>query len=347
MRADMGIDIQRILDALVDTPLGKRLNEYQVSVKCPICNEGDRERNHSHCYIGPIDGHPPLVYHCWINDCSGVVTPNFLHDLNIYDLELDRLLNAYNRSNSISKPSSKIKEIVKRRKNIEIPEVQDTALNEYKLRYMQKRLGVAFSYENLHSLNVVFDMDQFMEHNGLTINPKYKKYRKILAHDYIGFLSTQRDWLILRDTTDTRDLRYVKYSLFDSIDRSEIVFTVPGTQSDIFADDVNLNVCEGTFDALGIFCHVKKYDRINNIYAACCGSGYVNTIRYFIRLGFIGNLNVNIYSDSDKRLKFYRDIDITGKIKPWVKSIRIMYNSISKDYGVPKKLIDVHEALWI
>ena len=344
----MSIDIQRILDALVDTPLGKRLNEYQVSVKCPICNEGDRERNHSHCYIGPIEGHPPLVYHCWINDCSGVVTPQFLHDLDIFDMELDTLLNRYNRSNTTNPVSkSKIKEIVKRKKNIEIPEIQDMALNEYKLRYMQQRLGVAFSYENLQSLNVVMDLDQFLQHNGLDINPRYKKYRKMLAHDYIGFLSTQRDWLILRDTTNTRELRYVKYSLFNSIDKSEIVFTVPGTRSDVFADDVNLNVCEGTFDALGVFCHVKKYDRTNNIYAACCGSGYVNTIRYFIRLGFIGNLNVHIYSDSDKRLKFYRDIDIAAKIKPWVKSIHIWYNDKSKDYGVPAKYINTHEALWI
>lgn len=340
------MDIQRVLDELSKTPLGRRLNDYQVCVKCPICNEEGKDRNHSHCYVGPIEGHPPLVYHCWINDCSGVVTPNFLHDMKIYNIQLDSILNLYNRSTGVHKPSNKIKEIVKRREYIEIPDVKDTDLNHLKLQYMQQRLGVRFTYDDLRSVNVVFDIDQFLKHNNIVLNPKYKRFYSMLMNEYIGFLNVHKDWLVLRDITGSNKLRYIKYSLFDSINTSDIIFTVPGTHSDIFADEVNLNVCEGTFDALGVFCHVKKFDRSNNIYAACCGSGYINTIRYFIKLGFIGNLNVHIYSDSDKHMKFYRDIDIDGKISPWVKSIHLWYNSKSKDYGVPRKYIDISEALW-
>ena len=42
-----------------------------------------------------------------------------------------------------------------------------------------------------------------------------------------------------------------------------IVYTIPGTKCDMFAPSVELNVAEGTFDVLGIFCNVKNFERNN------------------------------------------------------------------------------------
>ena len=335
--------LKQVFDALSETPLGKRMGDYSLSVICPICGEDGKHRDHSHCYVGLIDGGPPLVYHCWINDCSGVVTPDFLHDMNIFDLELDNIVNIFNRSNGYNRlADNKIYRVKKARKEIVIP---DFRADERKLDYMRKRLGVNFSYDNLKSLKVIGSLYDFLNINKLDLTKRYKKYGNVLDRDYVGFVSTQNDWVILRNTNPGNNmLRYVKYDVFDLLDKSNIIYTLPGTSNDIFADEVELNVCEGTFDALGVFCHIKKYNRTNSIYAACCGSGYINTIRYFIRLGFVGNLVVNIYSDSDKRPKFYKNMDLASKIRPWVKDIRLFYNERSKDYGVPGNYILIAQA---
>lgn len=78
-------EILKVFDELQNTYLGKRLDDYKVVVKCPICGEGGKQRNHGHCYVGLIDNHPPLVYHCFINECSGVVNSDFLRNIGIDD----------------------------------------------------------------------------------------------------------------------------------------------------------------------------------------------------------------------------------------------------------------------
>ena len=161
----------------------------------------------------------------------------------------------------------------------------------------------------------------------------------IVNNDYLGFLAANNSHIVFRNIRDNKNLRYLKYEIFDEPSLGNIIYNIPGTRCDIFSDDVNLHVAEGTFDILGVYNSICHGNKINNIYSACCGSGYLNTIRYFIKLGFIGNLNVNIYSDKDKDPTFYKKTYLN--IKPWVKSINIYYNELSKDYGVPKDEIEI------
>lgn len=337
----MDEDIVYVLDALQRTPMGKRIDKYKVVVKCPICGEGNKKHDHGHCYVGLINGKPPLVYHCFIGECSGVVTPNFLRDMDIFDNELEGILNIFNKSHTyLNKEERKIYFVKKKKENIIIPDIPDNDSNRYKLDYLRKRLMVNFSYEHAKMFRCIFSLKDFLEANDISPNVKrYKSFLKVVNNDYLGFLSTQNDYIIFRNTKNNDNLRYLKYDIFNSDNTANIIYTVPGTRCDMFAEEVNLNICEGTFDALGLFCHVLKGNKENNIYAACCGSGYINAIKYFIRLGFIGNLNVNIYSDSDKDPTYYKKTYY--EIKPWVNSINIFYNKLSKDYGVPRKDISI------
>ena len=340
----MNSDIKLVFDALEHTELGKRVEDYKVIVKCPVCGEGTKRHNHSHCYIGLINNGPPVVYHCFMNECSGVVNPNFLHDMGIFDNELDTILNVFNRSVSkLDTLERKIYMVNKKKTNMSIPEILDSAVSESKLTYMRNRLGVKFSYENLAKLKIIFSLSDFLEINKIQPNMKYKRFLRTLNDEYIGFLSVNNDYIVFRNTLPNKNLRYVKYDIFNTMDTTNIIYSVPGMSCDLFANEVNLNICEGTFDALGVFCHVKKYDRLNNIYAACCGSGYLNAIKYFLKLGFIGNLIVNIYSDDDKDIRYYDSV--YGQIEPWVKQINIYYNELGKDYGVPGKFIQVTKAV--
>lgn len=335
-------DIKLVFEALMRTELAKKINDYNVVVKCPICGEGHKRHNHGHCYIGLINNGPPVVYHCFIGECSGIVTPEFLHSMEIYDNELDNILNIFNKSyDKISKESRKIYMIQKKKDNLIIPDIEERNSNILKLNYLRKRMKIGFSFENCKDLRMVFSLYDFLDANN--IKPNLNRYKRkildIVNNDYLGFLAANNSHIVFRNIRDNKNLRYLKYEIFDEPSLGNIIYNIPGTRCDIFSDDVNLHVAEGTFDILGVYNSICHGNKINNIYSACCGSGYLNTIRYFIKLGFIGNLNVNIYSDKDKDPTFYKKTYLN--IKPWVKSINIYYNELSKDYGVPKDEIEI------
>ncbi len=343
----MAQDIEMVLDALQNTELGKRIDPHRVVIRCPICGEGSKRRNHGHCYIGmPNDG-PPLLYHCFISECSGIVTPEFLREVGIEDEVLNNTLNIFNKSYSkMSKEARRIVYNNKKKENTIIPDIEDTNNNRRKLFYISTRLGIRFSYDNIKSLKIIFSLKDFLRVNDLKPNEKNKFYINLIDSDYLGFISTTNDFIIFRDITNKNKLRYVKYDIYNTYQSSNIIYNLPGVKCDMFASNVELNVSEGTFDTLGIFCNVKKFNRTNAIYAACCGSGYLNTIKYFIKMGFIGNLDVNIYSDQDKDIDYYkRNLKLFDKIGPWVNSINIFYNSKSKDFGVSKDDIEITKAV--
>lgn len=338
--------IKLVLDALSKTELGKRIDDTKVVIRCPICGEGSKHRTHGHCYIGmPNDG-PPLLYHCFINECSGIVTPNFLRDAGVFDTELESILNVFNKSTShLSREARKIIYIKNKITDIKVPKIKDNPYNQKKLNYLRSRIGINFSYENARSLKIIFSIKDFLELNDLRPNEKNKWYINTIDKDYIGFLSVGNDYIVFRDASGIKSdkrLRYVKYDIFGSVDNSSIIYNLPGVQCDAFAKEVVLNVAEGPFDVLGIFCNVHGFNRVNHIYAACCGSGYMNTIKYFIKMGFIGNLVVNIYSDDDKKPYYYAKV--YSELSPWVKSINVIYNKKSKDFGVRKTEIEISKV---
>jgi phosphomannomutase len=75
------------------------------------------------------------------------------------------------------------------------------------------------------------------------------------------------------------------------------------------------------------------------IYTAVCGAGYVTVIKYFIKMGVIDNVDINIYSDDDRHPNFYKPL--VRELKPWVNDINLFYNEKSKDFGIPKKDIKI------
>ena len=51
------------------------------------------------------------------------------------------------------------------------------------------------------------------------------------------------------------------------------------------------------------------------------------------------NIVINIFSDSDHDKYFYQNM--MNELSPWVEKINLYYNSIGKDYGVPKDKISL------
>ena len=66
----MNTDIQYVLRALEKAPMGKKIDDYRVVVKCPICGEGSKQRTHGHCYIGMVNDGPSGVFYKAAKICS-------------------------------------------------------------------------------------------------------------------------------------------------------------------------------------------------------------------------------------------------------------------------------------
>jgi hypothetical protein len=339
----MALTLRPIVDALLRTPYAKPYKDEYVYVKCPLCGDSTKHHDKPHCSIWIKPGQP-LIYHCWICDESGIVTANFLEQLGIRDLGLYNQVSQYNRGsmNGI-KRTSKFK-LAGKELDFAIPKIQDNESSQKKLAYIRSRLGINFTLQSLEALRVVFKLTDYIFLNNVGINEDFKKQMYYLNKDCIGFVSSTKDMVNLRNITPDPKIRYIKYPLYQGQVIQDQMYMIP-TGADIYAKSVDLHIAEGPFDILGIFFHVKKCDCNNQLYAAVGGSGYVRAIQAILRKGFNTNMNVWIYSDKDKPIQFYHKLIMD--YRPWVNSIHILYNSCEgeKDFGVTKDRIIVTESI--
>lgn len=320
--------IEDILYRLLELPYSKKLNNGQIAIRCPICGDSVKHENSAHCYVGLYKGELPLVYHCWINECSGVVDNNFLKACGIYDNNMACYLATLKGSNK------RVSKIItdEMRYNIRIP----YTFNERKYAYLYNRLGIEFSPEELSNLKVIFSLEDFVEYNDLEVSISNRLF-ELLNNDYIGFLSNNREYIIFRNICNNDNLRYYNYSVFNQDNNGNRFYTIK-SECDLLSNNIELNISEGIFDIISVYFNIKKGNDINNIYAAVCGSGYINVIKSIIRKGFT-ELTINIYSDKDKKSSYYNNIK--NELKLWYKDINIFYNGYpkEKDFGViPEKI---------
>jgi hypothetical protein len=332
--------LDKLKEALLATPYAKPYKDY-VWVRCPIC--GDSAKNTKpHCTVWLRPGQP-VVFHCWVCESSGIATYSFLRDLGITDINMYSELSHYNKTNSVGKDGSRKFISYKEYQRIQVPKIRENdPYAERKVEYMQNRMGIPYTCSSLEYMRVITSMSDFLMLNALS--PTGDWNIKVLDTDYIGFLSSDKSMITLRDITGNHPLKYIKYHVSNAFTDGQTFYSIP-MPADPLADELNLNICEGTFDLHGVFFHVNKANTDNNIYVAVCGSGYVRVLKYFLKKGFLTNLNVNIFSDSDKSPYWYaRSLE---SFDFWFNSINLYYNDMEgeKDFGIRPERIKLRKAV--
>lgn len=103
-----------------------------------------------------------------------------------------------------------------------------------------------------------------------------------------------------------------------------------------------INVAEGPFSIIGPYLHTDLgRERENSIWLANCGSEYLNTILHVCKqYGFL-KVRINIWSDSEIKLKKYEKLyhDLTNRLR--ITKFTVFYNSAAEDFGQPKNKIKV------
>lgn len=339
----------KVKKALLRTPYANEIpSRTHVRVHCPLCGDSLKHPDGTHCYVN-IEGNKPVSYYCHLCNEGGWVGSSFLRALGITNLDVITGLRKWNNA-CRTHQSVGIKTESWRRKKRELigtsamPAVPiydrySKAVDD-KLKYIGARLGIDVKFSDIPELKIVTSLMDFLDTNGLRLNKKLLHAADLIERNYVGFLSMDCGYIVFRNTKDDGNLRYINYPVFGKNVSASKSYVIP-SNIDIMSNDVTFNIAEGIFDILGCYYHINRGNRDNHtIYGAIAGSGFKGFIRRIIRIGFIGNLHINLYSDRDKSKEYYRQL---RDLSPLCKSLDVWYNNHEgeKDIGVPADRIDV------
>lgn len=303
----------------------------ELRTRCPYCGDSRKNSSSAHMYISL---NPPYMYHCFRCETSGCLNAKVLRDFDIDDSSLHiEILEA--SKNSKYKASKKQKKSI----NFNLHKY-DINTAKYNLKYFTNRYNLNYDENDIDLLidkyKIILDPMTFLSINKIDT-------KKIIFdfQNSIGFLSFDQNYAIFRLTHNNSKMRYINIPLIGQESDSKIYAI--STNIDIMAPKVKFIMTEGIFDIIGVYEHFYKDKSANCIFIASCGKSYRTAIDSFVRLGFL-DFDLIIYSDSDVKLDFYKDIK-DNSVYLQNKPITIYYNDTTKDFGVPKDNIHLRKAV--
>lgn len=319
----------------------QQVSNIEIRTRCPYCGDSIKNLHTGHLYIriNPHDNYP-CVFNCFKCPASGILKETDLELLGIDNIEFKNKINTLNKvSNSLPKYNES-EEYIDQYFDYKIPDIK----NYEKIKYIENRLGYRFNDDELNDIKIITSFKDFLILNEInTINCK-PYFAKLIEDHYVGFLSKNNSHILFRDITDKEDIRWYKYPINNESKKQKVIYSISSTIDLYTKDDIIINLSEGVMDSLGIKYNLNKSKNINTIDIAICGKFYLNTIKYLIETGFIGdNIIINIYADNDHKydtsLEYYKKY--LNKYKFLVKEINIFYNVLEKDYGVQSEKIQL------
>lgn len=339
---------ERVIQALMDRPvfIRKAISSPEYRTRCPFCGDSTNE-NTGHLYL-KIDTEDdyPILYNCFKCTESGFLTAEVLSLLDIDDEELKKDITEMNKLSGSYKNrmffDSKSRYIDF---NYRVPKV----VKNKKTEYIENRLGTTLSEDDLYDMNVITSLREFLIYNKIREATMGIGMLNELEKNYVGFLSNGSSHILFRRINDG-DIRWMKYPITKYSNRNKIFYSIRSTIDVFTKDDVILNLAEGVFDIASVKYNLG-YSSDNTINIAVTGKYYKTVILRMIELGIVGsNITINIFSDNDEKfgkpdfsttLKGYRYT--LHSIRNLFKEINVYYNTIGKDFGVPRRMISLRK----
>lgn len=318
-----------------------RESDTQYAIRCPLCGDSRRDRKKTRFYIKIDVNNPdlPVLYNCFNCGEGGLLTPTILKSLDIADMNLLSGMQAFNKKVMKNYKGYAPKS---RKLHVKIPKVDETNPdNLLKKKYIEERLGISLSFEELYQFKTVFRLGDFLMQNNINTLTVSGEKAMDIHENYVGFLTVNNETINARLVLSNRSKgkRYEKYSLFkDQMGRLKF-YSIPRVIDTMTKDTIYINIAEGVFDIYGVYFHIDKELKPNSLYIAACGSAYRSIIEYFIREGFICNVVLNIYADTDQDLEIYRNLKREYGI--WFEEFNVYTNELEKDFGVRADQIKV------
>lgn len=312
----------------------------EIVKRCHFCGDS-RDPSARHLYIGLKDG--LIKYNCFKCNSSGLVDGKFLRDMECFDVGLMNLCTEQNRKMSETN-SAKFGSLstASYLRNIVIP-LSDNEFAQKKLIYLSNRLGHMFTSNDAAKFKIILNLKDFLDINRIEKYTRRPEHVDLLDKFFIGFLSTDNKYVILRRLIPEGklpkeiDTRYLNYNILGRNDGMKN-YTIPGIINTTLPLDIH--IAEGAFDILSIYMHVAPIGG-NAIYSAIAGKSYLNLVKLFIsQYGFTG-FNLHLYPDLD--IEHKEMIAIKNMVAPFGIQCYVHRNLTpnEKDYGVTMdKIID-------
>lgn len=319
----------------------------ELRVRCPYCGDSIKSNRSAHLYI-EMNNKSVFRFYCQRCNMSGFVSDTFLKDVKIIDYELMANFVKFNKGKSsqaktkASSGLSSTNNIILNKININnkkliLPDFNNKASSIKKYQYLIERYNKKIPIDKyINTYRCVFSLVDFLRINDLEPRGNDVEFLKMINKQFVGFLSADQSHIIFRNIDKESKTRYHNYNIFGDPDAKKVY--IPKCSIDLMKP-ANIIITEGIFDIIGVIEHFYngKLDENNTLFVSSNGKGYNFIFNEIARAGII-DCNIKIYSDADVNFKFYKNLKSQSEFLK-ANPCKIIYNSISKDYGCPKDMI--------
>lgn len=268
----------------------------EIACPCPLC--GDPRPKF---YIGPFkDPVKPIQYNCFICKEHGYLTQEFLDSLNLTKGIDPDVINS-NKSSGFKMGYGSNNAFYRMHWDY----INDNELTQYKLRYVNERLGLNFTYQDCIDNKIILNVKDLLDANYITSFTRHPNVVECLNNYFIGFLSRANSSLNMRNIIagsyaeskldKSLQQKYINYKIFNNTPDDD--YYVLPCNVDI-RKPIKLYIAEGPFDVLGIKYNLIKSDD-NCVYVAGKGKAYQTALYWFVSKFIPFNLEVHFFPDKD------------------------------------------------
>ena len=325
----------------------------EILCRCFYCPDS-ADMSSAHFYIKiPQNKYEVSKFYCHKCHTSGYVTHKTLIQWGIYDDSVASFLLNHNRG-AISHSKNKLS--IEDKRYLYNPDfgnyyalyndyINPDDLSASKLRYINNRLGLNLSYQDILDMKLVLNLNDILTRNNLKPT-RYPSIINDLDQNFMGFISLDNSFINMRRLVregvvyKNIDKRYVNYSLHGKTNNTERFYTIPKAIDLNQPRPIQLHIAEGPFDILSIYYNLRNQS--DDIYTSIAGSNYKGIIRHFITTMKLPFLEIHLYPDNDKYGSNYVMDDVMNYIKPFNFPVYVHRNTYykEKDFGVSKDRIN-------
>lgn len=321
----------------------------EVQCRCRYCSDSRDPSSYGHFYISiPRTDEDLSMYDCKKCGAHGVVQPKTLLEWGLYDEELTMYIMNHNKIafKNVKNYKFKDRDVYFLNNNY----IEDTALSNIKLKYINSRIGTNLSFEDLKRLKIILNLNDLLASNRITQLTRHPNIVDQLNESFMGFVSLDNAFVNMRllrspgSVYQSIDKRYVNYNIFNKVENTERFYTVPTSLDLTNPSRLKIHIAEGPFDILSILMNLRYDEYGHSIFTSVAGSGYKGLIRHFIVQFKLPYLEIHLYPDNDKLGSDDRMRFIVDDLKPFNFPIFIHRNMAEgqKDFGVdPSKIKEV------
>ena len=302
-------------------------NKTELQVRCCYCGDS-KEKSHAHLYI---TNRAPFAFFCQRCETSGILNDGFLDDMSVDDGDLSqevRIVQRTHRKDSNNRAAHRGAILPA---DIRFPKYGKDF--DWKLDYMEERLGGRILRSDLMRYRVVANLEDYLVLNGmehLLDRDEFFRDCRFVDKNGVGWLSRDGTHATFRMIGDFKR-RFKTIRLIDD-DEASKTFVLKSTVERM-APRIELVQAEGFFDIVSVYRNFyADKDNLNRVFCAVNGKGF-NQFPHFLqrKFGFI-NLDLTIYADSDQSVEHYRHILQLHRYR----RVQVVYNVAEgqKDFGV-------------